>query len=205
VLSKSFRSQKSKVFTERFETEPGQQAQFDLKERVKVIYENEEMVITHVATLTLGFSRYNVRRIVLDKSYDTVSAFLAEAFEEIGGVPKELVIDNIKCLVDKPRTDKDEATLNVKFIEFLKDYNIKCLPCMPYRPETKGKTETQNKVPSQLRNYNGTYKDILDVHDILEVINREDNESISQATHLPRTFLLEKEKDELSPLPPRRI
>lgn len=76
---------------------------------------------------------------------------------------------------------------------------------MPYRPETKGKTETQNKKPSQLENYNGTYVDLLDVHDKLKVINDEDNKSISQATNLPRIFLLNKEKGEFSNLPPRRI
>ena len=35
---------------------------------------------------------------------------------------------------------------------------------MPYRPETKGKTETQNKKPSQIQNYSGTFKDMLKVH-----------------------------------------
>ena len=63
----------------------------------------------------------------------------------------------------------------------------------------------QDKKPSQLENYNGTYVDLLDVHDKLEIINIEDNEGISQATKLPRIFLLEKEKDALSPLPPRRL
>jgi transposase len=204
-LNTLFKRKKTNGFIERFETPPGIQGQFDLKERMKMKLKSGEEIKVHVATLTLGFSRYNVRRVVLDTSYETVSSFLAEAFEEIGGVPKELVIDNIKCLVDKPRTKQNEALLNVKFTEFLKDYNIKCKPCMPYRPQTKGKTETQNKVPSQLYNYNGTYENLLDIHDVLEVINREDNVNISQATHLPRIFLLEKEKDDLSPLPPRRI
>lgn len=33
---------------------------------------------------------------------------------------------------------------------------------MPYRPQTKGKTETQNKIVDQLKNYSGTYTGILD-------------------------------------------
>lgn len=205
-LNKLFTKKKNEGFTERFETSPGVQAQFDLKERVKIIYESGEEQRVNVATLTLGFSRYNVRKIVLDTKYETVVSFLAEAFEELGGVTEELVIDNIKCLVDKPRTaNGGEAILNTKFTEFLKDYNIKCIPCMPYRPQTKGKTETQNKKPGQLENYNGTYRDLYEVHEKLELINKEDNESISQATKLPRVFLLEKEKDELSKLPARSI
>jgi transposase len=205
-LNKLFNKKQQQSFVERFETGPGVQAQFDLKERIKIIYETGEVQRVNVATLTMGFSRYNVRQIVLDTKYETVISFLGKAFEEIGGVPKELVIDNIKCLVDIPRKKNGvPAVLNTKFIEFLKDYNIECKPCMPARPETKGKTETQNKKPSQLDNYNGTYVDLLDVHDKLEIINNEDNEGISQATKLPRIFLLEKEKDALSPLPPRRL
>lgn len=200
-----FNKKKTQKFYERFETKPGVQAQFDLKERVKIIYETGEIIRVNVATLTLGFSRFNVREIVVDTKYETVTNFLASAFETIGGVPKELVIDNIKCLVDKPRTKDKDAILNVKFEEFLSDYNIICKPCMPYRPETKGKTETQNKKPSQLENYNGTYIDLLDVHEKLKIINDEDNKSISQATNFPRTFLLNKEKGEFSNLPARRI
>jgi transposase len=204
-LNSLYNKKRKDSFIERFETKPGQQAQFDLKERMKIVLTTGERITVNVATLTLGWSRYNVRKIVLDTKYETISSFLAESFEIIGGVPKELVIDNIKCLVNKPRTSTKDAILNVKFIEFLKDYNIKALPCMPYRPQTKGKTETQNKIPNALYNYNGTYKDLMDVHDCLEIINNEDNQGISQATKLPRDFLLSKEKDDFSSLPTRSI
>ena len=204
-LSKMFKTSKKKGFTERFETPPGQQAQFDLKERVKLNYASGEVVKVNVATLTMGFSRYNFREIVLDTKYETVISFLAKAFDELGGAPKELVIDNIKCLVDTPRKGDLPAILNNKFIEFIKDYNINCLPCMPRRPETKGKTETQNKKPSRLKNYNGIYNNLLDIHEKLKMINDLENEGISQATNLPRTLLLQKEKDKLNPLPARSI
>lgn len=205
-LSKCFKNKdRSTSFTKRFETNPGLQAQFDLKERISIIDVKGNKSKINVATLTFGYSRYNIRKIVYDTSYNTVIDFLAESFEKIGGVVKELVIDNIKCLVDKPRTSDSDAILNAKFIEFAKDYNIEVKPCMPYRPETKGKTETQNKVPSQIKNYNGTYKDISDVHRVLDVINDEDNSKISQATGFPSLFLLEKEKEELQTLPSKII
>lgn len=76
---------------------------------------------------------------------------------------------------------------------------------MPNRPQTKGKTETQNKIVSQLKNYNGKYKDLMDIHDKLSTISKEDRESISQATKFPRIFLLEKEKGDLLPLPRKEI
>ncbi|WP_297671445.1 hypothetical protein [Thomasclavelia sp.] len=76
---------------------------------------------------------------------------------------------------------------------------------MPYRPETKGKTETQNKIVAQLKNYNGHYSGLSDMHNKLKIINNEDNEHPSQATKRPRNFLLKKEKGDLFPLPSKEI
>ena len=68
---------------------------------------------------------------------------------------------------------------------------------MPYRSQTKGKTETQNKIVEQPKNYNGYYDGLSEMHDKPKVIHCEDNERISQATRLSRIFLFQKEKDEL--------
>ena len=56
-----------------------------------------------------------------------------------------------------------------------------------------------------MKNYNGQYNGLLDMHDKLDVITREDNERISQATRLPRIFLYRKEKDDLQSLPAKEI
>lgn len=200
-LNKLFKRKLDVPLNERFETLPGQQAQFDLKEKVKLVDQYGNVETIFIPTLTLGWSRYNVRLLTLDTKTETLLAFLAKAFEEIGGVPRELVIDNLKAFVETPRRDKADAILNKQFAEFLNDYGITPRPCMPYRPQTKGKTETQNKIVDQLKNYNGTYKDITAMHKMLAIINTEDNENISQATNFPRNFLLNKEKGDLLPLP----
>lgn len=204
-LSKLFKSNHTDSFTVRFETPIGQQVQFDLKEKVALKTTDGETHIIYIPTLTFGWSRYNYRKIVLDTKTDTLIAFLAEAFEDIGGVPKEIVIDNLKAFVEKSRYKDKPAILNAKFDEFTKDYGIEVKPCMARRPQTKGKTETQNKVVDQLKNYNGHYKDILDIHEKLEIINKEDNESISQATKLPRILLFNKEKGALEQLPRKEV
>ena len=204
-LNSLFDRHQKNTFTMRFETAPGEQAQFDMKEKVQTIFETGEVVKTYIPTLTLSWSRANFRKLTLDTKVETLLSFLAETFEQIGGVPKTLVIDNLKQFVEKPRTSQSEAILTSKFIEFCKDYDIKPLPSMPYRPQTKGKIETQNKVVDQLKNYNGKYKDLMHVHEILAVINKEDNESISQATKFPRVFLLKKEKGDLGPLPTKEV
>lgn len=201
-----FKNNKSTSFTQRFETAMGEQVQFDMKEKVKLIDINGNETIAYIPTLTLSWSRYNYRKLILQPTTENLLCFLAQAFEDIGGVPKEIVIDNLKAFVEKPRSSSDDhAVLNSQFEEFCKNYNIIPRPCMPYRPQTKGKTETQNKVVEQLKNYNGHYEGMLEMHDKLEMINREDNERTSQATRLPRIFLYQKEKDELLPLPDKEI
>lgn len=201
TLNKLFKKKKDVPFTERFETRPGEQAQFDLKERVKLVDKYRNIETIYIPTLTLGWSRYNIRALTLDAKTDTLLAFLAKAFEELGGVPRELVIDNLKAFVDIPRRDGRPAILGSKFMEFCKDYGITPKPCVPYRPQTKGKIETQNKIVDQLKNYNGAYQDLDAMHKMLATINTEDNENISQATNFPRNFLFIKEKGDLLPLP----
>ena len=63
------------------------------------------------------------------------------------------------------------------------------------QPETKGKPENQNKKPSQLKNYNGTYSDVTHVHEVITKLNKEDNEAISQSTKLPRVFFQKKKNE----------
>lgn len=146
-----FKRKKDMSFTERFETDPGVQAQFDMKEKVKLIDKNNNVTIINIPTLTLSWSRYNVRKLILDTKTDNLLSFLASSFEHIGGVPEELVIDNLKQFVEKPRYKDKEAILTNKLIEFAKDYNIKIKPCMPYRPQTKGKTEHKIKLLINLK------------------------------------------------------
>ena len=204
-LNSLFKRRKDNAFTERFETEPGEQVQFDMKENIKLINQKGEMTIGYIPTLTFGWSRYNIRKLILDTKVENLLSFLAESFEEIGGVPKEIVIDNLKQFVEKPRRNGEPAILTSRFEEFCKDYGIKVKPCIPHRPQTKGKTETQNKIVDQMKNYNGKYIDLYHMHEILEIINKEDNDDISQATKFPRIFLFEKEKGDLLPLPTTEI
>lgn len=204
-LSKKFKHKKDNSFTERFETDPGQQIQFDMKENLKLIDINGHEIIVNIATITLGYSRYNMRKLIINKDTDTLISFLAECFETIGGSPKEIVIDNLKQFVTKPRYKNNPAIFNNKFEQFCKDYNVSIKACMTARPQTKGKTETQNKIVDQMKNYNGKYRDIEHIHEILKIINDEDNNSISQATNLVRIFLLEKEKGKFQTLPSKEL
>ena len=121
-----FKNNKSTIFTQRFETTMGEQVQFDMKEKVKLIDINGNETIAYIPTLTLSWSRYNYRKLILQPTTENLLCFLAQAFEDIGGVPKEIVIDNLKAFVEKPHSSSDDhAVLNSQFEEFCKNYNIR--------------------------------------------------------------------------------
>lgn len=80
-LRLSFQKHNKTEFIQRFKTQPGQQAQFDLKEKVKLVTEEGQTITVYIPTLTLSWSRYNVRRLILNLTTDNLLSFLAEAFE----------------------------------------------------------------------------------------------------------------------------
>ncbi|MDD4283232.1 MAG: hypothetical protein PHX03_05540 [Bacilli bacterium] len=107
-LNSMFKEKKDNSFTERFETAPGAQAQFDMKEKMKLIDIKGNITSINIPTLTLSWSRHNSRKLVLNTLTDNLLSFLAISFEEIGGVPKELVIDNLKQFVETPRRNGNQ-------------------------------------------------------------------------------------------------
>ena len=69
------------------------------------------------------------------------SAFLKcgieNAFRALGGVPRTLVIDNLKAAVKN--ADWFDPDINPKVVEFARHYGTVILPTKPYTPRHKGK------------------------------------------------------------------
>ena len=85
---------------ERFETLPGRQAQLDWGECGNIT-EGGERKKLYVFVLVLGFSRMLFARFTTSMRQPSLLACLREAFERLG-VPKELLVDNMKTAVDRP-------------------------------------------------------------------------------------------------------
>lgn len=85
--------------TVRFETAPGVQAQLDWKESIPYETKQGEQVEVNVAVLLLAHSRFRVYHMSVSKSQSVLFSFLTEAFETIGGVPHELLTDNMKTVM----------------------------------------------------------------------------------------------------------
>ncbi len=190
--------------TVRYETEPGKQAQFDWKESIPFETSDGEQVEINVAALVLGYSRFRIFHLALKKSQEILFSFLTEAFEKIGGIPHELVTDNMKTVMDEPRTEYNAGKVNTKFEAFAKDFGFKVRPCIAGRPRTKGKVETQMKFLDEIHAYQGQLT-LEELYEFIEKLANRLNQSFHQGTGKIPMFALEKEKSSLLPLPSEKI
>ena len=55
-----------------------------------------------------------------------------------GGVPHEVLFDNMATVVDRLASTYKTVVINKKFAQFAKDVGFAINTCRPYRPQTKG-------------------------------------------------------------------
>lgn len=190
--------------TMRYETAKGQQAQLDWKESIDFILKNGEVININIFVLILSYSRFRIYRLSLDKTQDILFSFLNESFEAFGGVPKELLTDNMKTVMDEPRTKYSKGKINNKFQQFANDYGFKVCPCVAGRPNTKAKVEAPMKLLDEIRAYNGTL-DFEELHELVTKLNNRINSSCHTSTGKIPILHLENEKDFLLDLPKEQI
>lgn len=92
---KSKRVLRSSKATVRFETAPGEQMQVDWGN----FRRGSDYLSAFVATL--GFSRYTYVEFVTNERFDTLKRCHENAFEYFGGVPHEVLYDNMKTVIDQ--------------------------------------------------------------------------------------------------------
>lgn len=120
----------------RFETAPGHQAQVDFAE-FRFPWGKR-----HALLVVLGYSRLLWLRFYPRQTMAVVMAALEEAFAYFGGVPQELLFDQMKAvIVEDGRPDGDQLLANPEFLRFAHHWSFRIRACRPYRAQTKGKVE----------------------------------------------------------------
>ena len=67
---------------------------------------------------------------------------LEAAFTFFGGVPRELLFDQMKAVVTKDeRAAGGRVTENAEFLRFAHHWDFRVRACRPYRAKTKGKVD----------------------------------------------------------------
>ena len=122
------------------QTGPGEEAQVDygdgpmIRDPMTGKYRRSRLFV-----LTLGYSRKSIRLLTMRSSARIWAELHEQAFRRLGGVPRVVVLDNLKEGVLRP--DWYDPTLNPLYRDVLAHYGVTALPCRVADPDRKGKVE----------------------------------------------------------------
>ncbi len=181
---KNKKQNETKKATIRVETNPGIAAQVDWKEDMVMHDKFGRTYQFNIFLYVLHYSKMKYITLTWDRKQDTLFECLKDAFEYTEGVPKEIWFDNMRTVVDRPRTQYKKVVFNNLFYQFSKDANFEPIACRPYRPQTKGSVESLAKfVEQRLRPYDYEFYDAVELIELVDDLCHELNHlEISQAT-----------------------
>jgi transposase len=135
--TREIKKEKVRTITERFETEPGRQAQIDWGECGTVLIDGLRRKL-YVFVLVLGFSRMLFAKFTTSTRRPVLHQCLQEAFAQLG-IPEEVVVDNMKQAVEAHT--KQGVRFSPGFLDFCEHYGVVPVATPPYWPRAKGKVE----------------------------------------------------------------
>jgi transposase len=118
---------------------PGEEAQVDFGRGAPTL-KNGRYLRPWFFKMVLSYSRHSYEETVWTQDVETFIQCHERAFEELGGVPAIIRVDNLKSAVLQAHLF--EPQLNPLFAAFAQHYHFSILPCLPRKPEHKGKTES---------------------------------------------------------------
>lgn len=120
----------------RFETPAGRQAQVDFA-RFRMPWG-----VRYALLVVLGYSRLLWCRFYPRQDMATLMDGLEDAFGYFGGVPQELLFDQMKAVITRDlRLEGGALIRNAEFLRFAHHWGFTPRACRPYRAQTKGKVE----------------------------------------------------------------
>jgi transposase len=121
----------------RFETPPGHQAQVDWAHLGT--HELPEPTPLYLFVMVLGFSRALYAEITAKADLPTFLSCHERAFHFFGGMPEEILYDNLKLVVLSRQGG--QVHFHPEFLQFAGQFGFRPRLCRPYRARTKGKVE----------------------------------------------------------------
>lgn len=120
----------------RFETPAGRQAQVDFA------HFRFPWGVRYALLIVLGYSRLLWCRFYPRQDMTTLMSGIEDAFGYFGGVPSELLFDQMKTVITRDlRLEGGALIRNLEFLRFAGHWGFTPRACRPYRAQTKGKVE----------------------------------------------------------------
>lgn len=182
----------------RYETPPGKQLQVDWKESIKLTNKKGEIFEFNLFAACLSASRLHYFCFSESVTEESFIRCLIDTFYHIGGLPKEVLTDNMTAIVD---VIKNKRYKHTKILQLEKDLSININLCKVKTPETKGKVESQNRFIARLLAYNNEFETKEELINIINKLNIDINNEPNGTTLVAPIVLFSKEKEYLSPIP----
>jgi len=195
-----FRPAKTLPAARRFETPSGKQAQMDWG---ICQYTDNSGTLHKVPAfvMILGYSRVKYVEFTSRCDLNSLQRCIVNAFSYFGGVPKEILTDNMKTVVVGRQAGK--AIWNTRFEDFAADIGFSPKVCRVRSPQTKGKVERlvhyvkDNFLPGR------KFEDLSDLnHQALNWCRSADEKTHGTTGKIP---LQELSSEGLQPLPSRPV
>ncbi|WP_336717763.1 IS21 family transposase [Pantoea ananatis] len=120
----------------RFETEPGRQMQVDWGTM------RSGHAPLHAFVAVLGYSRMLYVEFTDNMRYETLESCHRNAFRFFGGVPQDVLYDNMKTVVlQRDAFQPGHHRFHPSLWQFAKEMGFSPRLCRPFRAQTKGKVE----------------------------------------------------------------
>jgi transposase len=180
----------------RFETPPGHQAQVDWA-RCPLPWG-----VRWGLFVVLGYSRLLWLQCYARQTLRTLMTGLETAFAYLGGVPTELLFDQLKAVIlEDHRPAGGRVLENPEFLRFAAHWGFRIRACRPYRAQTKGKVERPVRYMRQSFLYGRSFAGDADLNaQALHWLDQVANVRVHATTHeAPR---LRFERDERACLQP---
>ena len=189
----------------RMECDPGVEAQVDFGRGAWLTDVSGRRRGTWVFRIVLSHSRKGYSEAVLRQTTDDFLRCMENAFYDFGGVPRTLVIDNLRAAVSQ--ADWFDPELCPKVRSFAEHYGVAILPTRPYTPQHKGKIESGVKYVKNNALKARTFATLAQQNGHLRHWEQTvaDTRIHGTTRHQVLAVFAEVEKSVLQPLPPARF
>lgn len=189
----------------RMEVEPGEELQIDFGTAAPILGADGKTRRPWILRLVLSHSRKAYSEVIYRQTTDNFIAVIENAFEYFGGVPRRLLIDNLRAAV--ARADWYDPELHPKLQSFAAHYGTTFIPTKPYTPRHKGKVESSVKYAKNNALKGRTFESLEAQNRFLleweqTVADKRIHGTVKE--QVEKRFV-EHEKQALHPLPPERF
>lgn len=164
----------------------------DWIEKIKFPLRDGTVVTFNIYSATMSWSREHILLYAPTVTEEEFIRCTVDTFRKLGGVPAELLTDNMSAIVNVKGGRKKVHT---RIAQFFKDIGVELRLCKVRTPQTKGKVESANRFQSRLIPYHKELESEEEIRHLVEnTITHDINQKINETTGMPPEIMFCQKK-----------